>query len=112
MNDQWRVTEVLRNLISNSIKYLNPEIDDPFIKIDIKINRNSAEIYLEDNGIGIAEDLQSNVFEMFYRATEFSEGSGIGLYIVKNAIVKMDGEITLESTEYKGTKFHISLPNK
>lgn len=111
VNDHWRVSEVLRNLISNAIKYLNPEIDDPFIKIDIKINSKSAEIYFEDNGIGIAEDLQAFVFEMFYRATEFSEGSGIGLYIVKNAIIKMGGEIRLESIQYEGTKFHISLPN-
>jgi len=112
VNDHWRVSEVLRNLISNAIKYLNPEIDDPYIKIHIKIDSKSAEINFEDNGIGIAEDLQVHVFEMFYRATEFSEGSGIGLYIVKNAIIKMGGEIRLESTQYQGTKFHISLPNK
>jgi PAS domain S-box-containing protein len=112
VNDHWRISEVLRNLISNAIKYLNPQIDDPFIKIRIKIDEQSAEIYFEDNGIGIAENLLGNVFEMFYRATEFSEGSGIGLYIVKNAIVKMGGEIELESVEYEGTKFHISLPNK
>lgn len=50
--------------------------------------------------------------EMFYRATEFSEGSGIGLYIVKNAIDKMGAGIRFESTPYEGTKFYISLSNK
>lgn len=111
-NDHWRVSEVLRNLISNAIKYLNPEIDDPYIKIKINITSDTCDIYFEDNGIGITEELQPRVFEMFYRATEFSEGSGIGLYIVKNAIDKMGGEIRLESTLYEGTKFYISLPNK
>jgi PAS domain S-box-containing protein len=111
-NDQWRVSEVLRNLISNALKYLNPEIDDPYIKIDIKIDNEHCNISFEDNGIGITEELQSRVFEMFYRATEYSEGSGIGLYIVKNAIDKMGGNISLESAPYKGTKFYISLPNK
>lgn len=111
-NDHWRVSEVLRNLISNAIKYLNPEIDDPFVKIIIKVDEEHAHIYFEDNGIGIAKELQKNVFDMFFRATEFSEGSGIGLYIVKNAIIKMGGDIRLESIQYEGTKFYISLPNK
>ncbi len=112
INDRWRVSEVMRNLISNAIKYLNPEIDNPYVKISIKITSETCEICFEDNGIGIVEELQPRVFEMFYRATEFSEGSGIGLYIVKNAIDKMGGSIKLESTQHEGTKFYISLPNK
>jgi len=111
-NDHWRISELLRNFISNAIKYLNPEIDSPHIKINIEIDEEKAVILFEDNGIGIAEDLQPNVFDMFFRATEYSEGSGLGLYIVKNAIDKMGGTVRLESTLYEGTKFHVSLPNK
>jgi len=112
VNDHWRISEILRNLISNSIKYLNPELDEPYIKIDIDIDDKRAEIVFEDNGIGIAKDLQPRIFDMFFRATDFSEGSGIGLYIVKNAIDKIGGTIRLESTQYKDAKFYISIPNK
>ncbi|MEP6736434.1 MAG: HAMP domain-containing sensor histidine kinase, partial [Chryseolinea sp.] len=54
----------------------------------------------------------AKVFEMFYRATEQSDGSGIGLYIVKNAVEKLGGQITLSSRVDHGTRFNIILPNR
>ena len=65
----------------------------------------------DDNGIGICKDCKEKVFDMFYRATELSKGSGLGLYIVQQATQKLEGKIELESTEYVGTKLKISLPN-
>ena len=109
--DEWRISEVLRNLISNAIKYMDHEVDNPFIKVDIAINPSKADIIISDNGIGISEEMIPRIFEMFYRATESSEGSGIGLYIVQNAIKKMGGKIDLQSKEGEGTTFTISLPN-
>ncbi|MDH5475276.1 MAG: PAS domain-containing sensor histidine kinase [Cyclobacteriaceae bacterium] len=109
--DQWRISEVLRNLISNAIKYMNQEINNAFIYVDIKVTLKEATIIFSDNGIGIPTSTLPKIFDMFYRATELSEGSGIGLYIVKNAIKKMDGQIELESEEGKGTTFKITLPN-
>jgi signal transduction histidine kinase len=67
-------------------------------------------ITIEDNGIGIAEDKQGRVFEMFYRATKLSS-SGLGMYIVKETL-ETSGTITLKSKENKGTKFIIQFPNQ
>lgn len=110
-SDKWRINEIFRNLISNAIKYLNPDIEEPFIQIDIIVTRRSATIKFKDNGIGIEKETLPRVFEMFYRATEYSEGSGIGLYIVKNAIEKLGGKIRVGSKKGIGTFFNISIPN-
>ncbi|ELR68443.1 hypothetical protein C900_00364 [Fulvivirga imtechensis AK7] len=111
-SDKWRINEIFRNLISNAIKYLNPDIDNPFVKIDIVVTRRSAVIKFKDNGIGIEKETLPKVFEMFYRATEYSEGSGIGLYIVKNAIEKLGGKIRVGSKPGIGTFFNITIPNR
>jgi signal transduction histidine kinase len=71
-----------------------------------------ADISFTDNGIGIDEENLLRVFEMFYRASEQSDGSGIGLYIVKNAVDKLGGKISVQSKCGVGTRFHIVLPNK
>ncbi|WP_185156108.1 PAS domain S-box protein [Fulvivirga kasyanovii] len=110
-SDRWRINEIFRNLISNAIKYLNPDIDNPYVKIDIKVTEKLAHIKFKDNGIGIEKNTLPKVFEMFYRATEYSEGSGIGLYIVKNAIEKLGGKIRVESKPQIGTSFDIIIPN-
>jgi signal transduction histidine kinase len=68
-------------------------------------------VKFKDNGIGIDRGNLSSVFDMFYRASEQSDGSGLGLYIVKNAVDKMGGEVSVESALGLGTTFQISLPN-
>jgi signal transduction histidine kinase len=112
-NDPWRVSEILRNLISNAIKYRN--LDGRIqseISIKIRIDHLRADISFTDNGIGIDDENLSRIFEMFYRASEQSDGSGIGLYIVKNAVDKLGGQISVQSKTGIGTRFHIILPNK
>jgi PAS domain S-box-containing protein len=111
-SDPWRIAEILRNLISNAIKYR--KLDQVASEIGIKINVDHlrAEIAFADNGIGIDEKNLAKVFEMFYRATEQSDGSGIGLYIVKNAVDKLGGQISLASRLGQGTRFSIILPNR
>lgn len=111
-SDPWRISEIFRNLVSNAIKYRSLEHNSPQINISIHIDNLRAEIIFADNGIGISEESLDKIFEMFYRATEQSDGSGIGLYIVKNAVEKLDGIISVASTEGKGTTFRITLPNK
>ena len=73
-------------------------------------NEDGADIFVEDNGIGIKEEVQSKVFDMFYRGTDASVGSGLGLYIVKEALDKLNASIKLTSVVGKGTKFAIHLP--
>ncbi|UII22025.1 PAS domain-containing sensor histidine kinase [Fulvivirga ligni] len=110
-SDKWRINEIFRNLISNAIKYLDPEKEEPFVKMHIAVTDEMAHIRFEDNGIGIEEDTLPKVFEMFYRATEYSEGSGIGLYIVKNAVERLGGQIRVHSEIGVGTIFDILIPN-
>jgi PAS domain S-box-containing protein len=111
-SDPWRIAEILRNLISNAIKYRKLDQVASEIGIKISIDHLRAEIAFSDNGIGIDEKNLAKVFEMFYRATEQSDGSGIGLYIVKNAIDKLGGQISVASRLGQGTRFNIILPNR
>lgn len=111
-SDPWRISEILRNLISNAIKYRRLENVVAEINIKITIDHLRAEIIFSDNGIGISEASLSKIFEMFYRATEQSDGSGIGLYIVKNAVEKLGGQIYVASRVGQGTRFNIILPNR
>jgi PAS domain S-box-containing protein len=111
-SDPWRISEILRNLISNAIKYRRLESDYSEINIKITTDHLRTEIIFSDNGIGISEVNLSKIFEMFYRATEQSDGSGIGLYIVKNAVEKLGGQIYVTSRLGQGTRFNIILPNR
>ena len=110
-SDPWRLSEIFRNLISNSVKYRNTEITNPEIRINIEVNKKTCAINFSDNGIGINDKLLPKIFDMFFRAHEKSDGSGLGLYIVKNAIEKLGGQINVQSQLGKGTQFEIVLPN-
>ncbi|MBS1682723.1 MAG: GHKL domain-containing protein [Bacteroidetes bacterium] len=108
-SDQHRLNVVLSNLISNAFRYYNSQIDNPFIEIDVTQNSSIAEIHVKDNGIGIAPQHIQNIFKMFYRADVRSKGSGIGLYIVKETLDKIRGEITVQSDYGVGSTFTIKL---
>ncbi len=107
--DLLRIKMILSNLITNAILYSKES--NPIVKVDVNTNKSPLEIRIEDNGIGISEVEQSKVFEMFYRANDRSKGSGLGLYIVKETIYKLGGQIKMSSTLGEGTTFEISLPN-
>lgn len=111
-NDSVRLFEIFRNMISNAIKYQDFEKDNSFIKVNVSIDDKKAQIVIEDNGIGIEEDHLKKIFDMFYRASEKSDGSGIGLYIVYQAVKKLKGKIRVESKLGVGTKFIIQIPNR
>lgn len=108
--DKTRLTVILNNLISNAIKYHNRGNDNQWIKVNIFPSGQDINIAVSDNGPGISEENQTKIFDMFYRGTEKSNGSGLGLYIVKETIEKMKGSIKVESKEGKGTSFIVTLP--
>lgn len=110
-SDPWRIAEIFRNLVSNAIKYRKLDTQQSSISIHIETSATSCVILFQDNGIGIDRDKLGKIFEMFYRASDQSEGSGLGLYIVKNAIEMIGGDVTVESESGKGTLFKIILPN-
>lgn len=111
-SDPWRISEIFRNLVSNAIKYRQIHSASPEIRIAVNSSDHHTEIVFADNGIGIEKANLSKVFDMFYRATEQSDGSGIGLYIVKNAVEKLGGTISVHSEAGIGTTFTIILPNR
>ncbi len=110
--DPVRIRTILRNLISNAFKYRNPAATPSFINIHIRVDSSHAAIQIKDNGIGIAPEFKAKVYEMFFRATEKSSGSGLGLYIVKSMVEKLKGKISFESTLGVGTTFLLTIPNQ
>lgn len=110
-SDKKRLLIILRNLISNSIKYQNPNISNPFIKVAVNISSSVAVLHVSDNGMGIGEAHLEKVFNMFYRGHQSNKGSGLGLYIVKETVERIQGTIKVASTPDKGTTFTIILPN-
>jgi PAS domain S-box-containing protein len=111
LSDPWRIGEIFRNLISNAIKYRKINGESCMISVNVDLNSDRARIVFKDNGIGIGAENLNKIFEMFYRASEQSEGSGLGLYIVKNAVEKLAGQVNVESQPGVGTTFVITLPN-
>lgn len=110
-SDPSRLLMVFNNIISNAVRYRDKWKDDSFVQIDIYADQDSAIIKFTDNGIGIAKEYIGNVFKMFYRATTDSKGSGLGLYIVKSAVEKLQGTIHVESELGQGASFIIEIPN-
>jgi signal transduction histidine kinase len=110
-NDLFRVSIILNNLIANAIKFRNPEVAHSFVSFRIEVDESKATLYINDNGTGIAPSSIPQIFDMFYRGSEISTGSGLGLYIVKQALQKTGGQIQVESTLGIGTMFTLTLPN-
>ncbi len=110
-SDADRLLIILRNLMSNAFQYYD-RWKNPYLLIDVDVNEHLAIIRLEDNGIGIKESFTNRVFDMFFRASDKSNGAGLGLYIVKNAVEKLGGNIKIQSTVGVGTIISISLPNQ
>lgn len=110
-NDLTRMKIIVRNILSNAFEYLNPRAEMPYLHVYVKVSATKCRILFDDNGIGIHQKYLDKVFDMFYRATELSKGSGLGLYIVKQATHKLNGALHLESQERQGTKLEITIPN-
>ncbi len=109
--DKSRLNIILNNLVSNAIRYQNSHISDPFVNIKIDTSDTETDIIIRDNGIGIKKELQQKIFDMFYRISEDSVGSGLGLYIVKEAVNKLNGKIEVVSEIGTGSTFIIKIPN-
>ncbi|GAB4132543.1 MAG: response regulator [Raineya sp.] len=113
LSDAERVGVILNNLISNAIRYsvINRQ-EKAFIKIEISNDEEKAVIKVADNGEGIEEKYHQKVFEMFFRASPNArDGSGLGLFICKEIVEKLQGRIWFESEKDKGSIFFVELPN-
>lgn len=111
-SDSRRLKIIFSNLISNSIKYQDKnKKTKPKLNIKVHINDKKALLTFSDNGEGIAKENHKKIFNMFFRASEQSQGSGLGLFIVHGMIKKLGGTIRVESSPGVGTTFSISIPN-
>jgi PAS domain S-box-containing protein len=111
-NDEFKITTILRNLLSNSFHYASPHESHKYVKCTLHADDKTAVLTVEDNGIGIEERFLPRIFDMFFRGTERSVGSGLGLYIVKQAVEKLEGTIAVKSMANVGTQFILTLPNR
>lgn len=108
--DKSRLKVVLSNIISNAIKYHNLRQDNPNVEIVSSQLESTVCIRIKDNGIGIPEEAREKIFDMFYRASDRAGGSGLGLYIVKEIVEKLEGSITVSSVFGEGTTFEVRIP--
>lgn len=109
--DQEKIEIVLSNLIDNGIKYSKK---DDVIEIILSKNTNQLSCTVQDHGIGIPKDAQDRVFSKFFRGQNVlkvvTDGSGLGLFMVKDIVLKHNGDITFSSEENVGTQFTFTLP--
>lgn len=111
-SDEAILKIVLNNLLSNAFKYQQQGNVSKFVGLDIKVQRGVATILVKDTGIGIADAYINDIFNMFYRATSENTGSGFGLYNVKDALRKLNGDIQVQSKLGAGTEFKVTIPSK
>ena len=97
--------------MSNAVIFSRFELEEPFIGISAITDEKNLIINIEDNGEGIAEEHKNKVFDIFYRASRKSTGSGQGLFICREIVKKLNGEISFKSTPAVGTIFTVKLPN-
>ncbi|MEO9967854.1 MAG: tetratricopeptide repeat-containing sensor histidine kinase [Reichenbachiella sp.] len=108
-SDKSTIISILQNLLENSIKYANLD-GAPFVKIHIHEVEESISIKVTDNGLGIQKEDQKKIFDMFYRSHTDINGTGLGLYIVKSAVEKLSGKITVKSKVNQGSTLQVLLP--
>lgn len=110
VSDFLRIKIVLTNLITNAIKYRDKNKEKSYIKVSFANDNANYVIEIEDNGIGIDKQYQSRVFDMFFRGTTRSEGSGLGLFIVKDIVEKLEGYVEIKCEPGYLTIFRVVVP--
>lgn len=99
---------VIENLIENSVHFCG--VESPFVHLRMKERGATLVIEIEDNGQGIPPEYANRIFDMYFRANYSSKGNGLGLYIVKKAVQKLNGKITFKSDLYRGSVFTLEIP--
>ena len=109
VSDYKRLRVVLQNLVSNALRYANVNQPEPYVKVSVQTLPGEALLTIEDNGMGIQTVHLPKIFDMFYRANHVRTGSGLGLYIVKETLDRLGGEISVTSQPGIGTKFTVKI---
>ncbi|GHN01677.1 hypothetical protein WSM22_31660 [Cytophagales bacterium WSM2-2] len=109
LSDEIRLKIIFNNLLSNAIKFRRLD-HDPYIKVMARETPGYFEFTVCDNGVGISTEYKEKIFNMFFRANERVQGSGLGLYILKETLSRLKGTVTVESALGEGSQFIILLP--
>ncbi|SHG01161.1 hybrid sensor histidine kinase/response regulator [Pedobacter caeni] len=108
--DAFRIEVILGNLISNAIKYQKETELNKNVNISIEVQPTQVNIAINDNGMGILNEHLEKIFLQFFKS-KINHGSGLGLFIVKEALNKINGKIAVSSNSVEGTTFKITIPN-
>ena len=111
-SDPLRLSILVTNLLSNAIIHHDLKKDSPVIKIKVEQNKTFAKFTISDNGKGIDDDIKPKIFDMFFKGSNESPGSGLGLYIVNGVIKKLNGKLDFHSTNGEGSEFSFEIPNQ
>jgi len=110
VGNEEMIYSVFKNLVENAVKFTMSGM----VRVEARVENGTVEVVVRDEGIGVPEAAKPNLFKRFYRAQSAVErgiaGSGLGLYMVKEAVVKHNGTIDVESVEGEGTTFTVRLP--
>ncbi|CAN5605098.1 hypothetical protein BH10BAC4_BH10BAC4_07690 [soil metagenome] len=107
-SDRERMKVVLSNIIGNAF-YYRDQNKQSWIHIESSVKDKRWMISVKDNGIGIKQEHLNRIFEMFYKAHHRAQGTGLGLYIVKETLERLKGNVKVESTYEVGSTFLISI---
>ncbi len=108
LGNEAMLMQIFSNLMGNAVKFVAPGVK-PSIQIGSEARGSIVCLHVQDNGIGIAEDQHEKIFQIFQQVERGGEGTGIGLAIVRKAVERMGGKISLESQLGKGSTFQVEL---
>jgi two-component system sensor histidine kinase/response regulator len=110
-SDEVPLRLIFNNLLSNAFKYQDKKSKNKVVDVNVDVKDNKAVILIKDTGIGILGTHIGEIFNLFYRANFQEVGSGFGLYNVKSAVTKLNGQIEVNSVMHQGTTFKVTLPS-
>lgn len=108
--DEFRIKTIISILMSNAVQFYDSAKDDRYILLSSSVENNILNLTYEDNGIGISWEVNKKIFEMFFRGDSGSTGAGLGLYLLKKIVEKLNGSYQVESDLGKRFKLFISIP--
>ena len=111
-SDQFRVQTILTAVLSNAIRFQDKTRTDPFVTVDVSLTKHVATLLIEDNGTGIDHADKNRIFSIFHKGAQPESGSGLGLYIAKEAADSIGGVIEVFSEKGKGSVFKVVIPNR
>lgn len=110
-SDQKCIELVVINLLSNSIQFRDSfKSEHPYAILEVSVINYELIIRMQDNGIGIPDKIKDNIFNMFYKGSDKSKGSGLGLFMIKLVVEKLNGTVTIESNPKTSTTFEVRIP--